>query len=487
MQFMRRSLMGLFLLALTVGLLALAGGSLRSTLQERWSREATKRPARERVFAVNVITAEKATVTPVISTFGEIRSRRILDVRVPVGGTIIGLSKNFIDGGRIAKGDLLLQLDPANAQTALDVSLTEMTEKKAELIEAGTAQVLAVDEVAAAKAQVELRRAAQARQQNLLARGVGTAAALETAQLALASANQAVLGKRQALAQAQARISRATTALARQEIHLTETRRKLEDTKVFADFDGVLSSVTVVSGGLVSPNEKLARLIDPNALEVAFRISNRQFVRLVAANNGRASGEVTVFLEILGAEVEAKGQIERVSAEVAEGQTGRQIFARLPALSSDNFRPGDFVSVAVNEPQISGIAVLPATAIDASGIVLILGENDRLEELQTTIVRRQDDNVILRGTGLFGREVVEARSPLLGAGIKVKPRRSNGKSTLQEPEMIELSEERRAKLIAAIKENKRMPKDVREQLLARLKKDKVPADMVNRIEARMGG
>lgn len=487
MKFMQRSLMGLFLLALTLGLLALAAGSLRSTLQERASREVHTRPARERVFSVNVLTVTQQTITPKIVTFGEIRSRRTLDLRAPVGGNVVFLAENFVEGGQVSKGELLIRLDPANAQSALDLVLRDASETGSELAEATAALLLAQDEVTAARAQATLRDAALARQKNLLSRGVGTEAAVEVAALAAAAANQGVLGKRRALAQAKARITKAKSAVARQALRLTDANRRLADTEIFAEFTGVLSTVSLVSGGLVSPNEKLARLIDPAALEVAFRVSNTQFARLVAAHDGKIEGDVRVRLEILGLDVTATGRIERVSGEVGDGQTGRQIFARLPEDITTGFRPGDFVTVEADEPPISGVALLPATAVDASGVVLVLGEGDRLEETIVEVLRKQGDRVIVRAPNLFGREVVEARSPLLGAGIKVKPLRKGGAVIPVEPDMIELTEERRARLTAFVQSNSNIPKNRKDRILARLKEDKVPAEMVNRIESRMGG
>ncbi|MFT5001384.1 MAG: multidrug resistance efflux pump, partial [Planctomycetota bacterium] len=492
MKFMQRSLMGLFLLALTLGLLALAAGSVRTSLNERWSREATSRPARERVFAVNVIVATRADIVPKIVTFGEIRSKRTLDLRAPINGTVIELSEDFVEGGRVSKGDLLIRLDPANAQSALDLATADAQDAVAELAEARAALLLATDEVDAAKEQSKLRKAALKRQEDLRTRGVGTEAAVETAALAYASSNQAVLGKRQSLAQVNARITRAASSVARQDVRLAETRRRLNDTEIYAEFDGVISSVSLVSGGLVGTNEKLARLIDPSALEVAFRISNSQFSRLLEAKQDVVRGDVLVKLDILGEDITTKGSIDRVSAEVGEGQTGRQIFASLATSAAVNLRPGDFVSVEVDEPVQQGVALLPASAVDASGVVLVLGENDRLEELQITVLRKQGDQVIVRAEGLFDREVVEARSPLLGAGIKVKPlRRDNSSASVaiepKAPKMIKLSQERRAKLTAFIENNALIPKNRKDVILARLKKDEVPEEMVNRIESRMGG
>lgn len=487
MRFVQRSLMGLFLLALTVGLLALAAGSVRSTLKERWASESKVRPSRERVFAVNIRTAEAVSAAPKISVFGEIRARRSLDIRAPISGTIVELSSEFVDGGQVSKGNLLVRLDPANAQTALDVALTDKTEATAELREADAALILARDELAAAHAQVDLRMAALTRQQNLKERGVGTAAAVETAALAEASANQSVLTKRQALALAEARIARAKTTIARRDIGLNEARRRLNDTEVFAGFTGILSDVSVVEGGLVGTNEKIARLIDPEALEVAFRVSNTQFQRLASRDVGAIGGEILVRLDLWGAEMQTPGMIERVDAEVGEGQTGRQIFASLPKGAMTTFRPGDFVAVEATEPELINVVILPASAVDASGKVLVLGAEDRLEEIEVKLLRKQGDDVIVRAAALIGRDVVEARSPLLGAGIKVNPLRRGGVAEVKPKEMIALTGERRAALVEFISGNTRLPKAAKDRIMKRLNEEKVPLELVTRIEARMGG
>ena len=132
-------------------------------------------------------------------------------------------------------------------------------------------------------------------------------------------------------------------------------------------------------------------------------------------------------------------------------------------------------------------SVVPSAAVDASNTMLVLGENDRLEVVDVTVLRRQGDNMIVRGRDLFGREYVEARSPLLGAGIRVKPMRGENAAVPEAPEMIELTDERRAKLVAFIEANGFMPADVKKRILTRLQDAKVPAEMVTRIESRMGG
>ena len=114
----------------------------------------------------------------------------------------------------------------------------------------------------------------------------------------------------------------------------------------------------------------------------------------------------------------------------------------------------------------------------------MLGEDERLEVVQAQVLRRQGDSVLVRARNMEGREVVTARSPVLGAGIKVRPLRAD--AVVEEPQTVALTPERRAKLIAFINAATRMPKAAKDRVLAQLNQDVVPARVVERIEARMG-
>ncbi|WP_150122302.1 HlyD family efflux transporter periplasmic adaptor subunit, partial [Sulfitobacter sp. HI0129] len=104
-----------------------------------------------------------------------------------------------------------------------------------------------------------------------------TATATETAELAASSARGAVLSRRQAAAQGEARVDQAATRILRAELALAEAQRRLAETAVVAPFDGTLSETNVVAGRLVAANERLAELIDPDDLEVSFRVSTAQY------------------------------------------------------------------------------------------------------------------------------------------------------------------------------------------------------------------
>ena len=486
MRFLRRTLVGLFLLFTTVGLLAFAGNSVYSTLQARLAEEPQERPQRERVFAVNVVTFEPETVTPVLETFGELRSRRELDLRAATGGEVVWLSEAFEDGGRVTQGDLLLRIDPVDAEADLETARTDLSEAEAEVRDARRNLELAQDEVLAAEDQLRLRERALQRQRDLLERGVGTDAAVESAELAVSSARQALISQRSGLAQDEARVDTATNAVARRQLALAEAERTLADTELYAGFSGVLSDVAAIEGGLVSANERLAQLIDPDRLEVSFRVSTPQYARLLSTEGQLTGAPVVVRLDILGVDLTAQGTVTRESAAVAEGQTGRLLFASLD--NTSGFRPGDFVTVSIEEPALERVAVLPAAAVDAANTVLIVNAEERIEVADVDLLRRQGNDVIVRARGLAGQQVVAERTPLLGAGIRVRAITPEAaEAPVEAPATVVLDDERKARLIAFVEGNGRMPDAVKQRVLAQLETGEVPAQLVERLEGRMGG
>ena len=487
MRFFGRALGGLFLAAMTLALLAMAVGVIVGALRERMAGGGMARPAEERVISANVVTVDPARIIPETTAYGEVRAIRALELRAPVTARVAEVAPSFADGAFVAAGEVLLRLDPAEATAARDLAAAALAEAEAAAREAARALDLARDDLEQAQGQLALRQQALQRQRDIAARGAGSAAAVETAELAVGQAEQALLSSRSSLAQAEAAVDQSAIAADRARISLGEAERTLGDTVIRAEFAGRMDgAASVVVGGQVTANEVLGTIIDPSALEVAFRLSTAQFARLLDAQGDLVEAPVTARLDVAGAALQAHGRILRAGASGAEAGGGRVVFAALDA--APGLRPGDFVTVTVAEPVLDGVADLPATAIDSAGRVLALTADDRLEEVAVEVLRRQGDRVIVAPGALAGREVVAERSPLLGAGIKVRPvRPGQQEQASAAPEMLELTAERRAALVAAVEGNSRMPEEAKARILEQLQQDRVPAEVVARIEARMGG
>jgi len=490
MRFIGRSLFGLFLIALTCGLLATAAGLIYSSFQERAAKQGNKRPQKERVFSAHVMEAKASKIQPEIEAFGEIQSKRALDIRIPVGGTIVYLSPNFVEGGKVTKDEILVVTDTTDSEDKVTLAKADLDEAKDSEIEAKNALSLAFDDLAAAVKQSDLRNQALKRKEGLTDRGVVTEASLESAALSAASAEQAVLSKRKSILQAQSRLSQTKGTVVRRELAFANAERKLQNTKVKAEFDGTLSNVSLVSGGIVNNNERVGLLVDPSSLEVKFRISATQFNRLIDASGNLQAIPTFVKLDVFGTEISASGSVERSSATVGTGLTGRLLFSSLSNGNVSSFRSGDFVTVTLKEPTLNNVLELPSNALSGGNRILTLTDEDRLQEIEVSILRRNKNNVIIDATNVIGKEIVTNRTPLLGAGIKIKPIRLGGSKASSdaapEPEKIALDEERRQKMISFIEGNGYIPKTAKKKIIKALSEAEVPVKLIKRIESRMG-
>lgn len=489
MRFLTRSFLGLLLAALTAGLLAIGAVQLMTAIEIRNAPALPARPAEERAFTTRVMTLRPERIAPMMTAYGEVRASRRLELRSAASGVIVELAPEFADGTAVTEGQLLVRIDPADALSARDLARTQLRQAEVEARDAARGLALARDDLAAAEEQRALRMQARDRQKELDARGLGMAAEMEAAELALSSASQAVVARRQAVAMAEARTDKAAAAIDAARLTLAEAERRLADTELRAGFDGVLSGVTVVAGRLVSTGEKLGELIDPTALEVAVRLSTAQYARLTDEVGRLRPMPVTAVIDVQGRRLEAAGRLARADAAVGEGLSGRLVFATLEP--GPGFRPGDFVTLEIAEPPLEGVAQVPAQAVGNDGKLLVLGEGDRLEAVPVEVLRRQGNDVILRVGALAGREIVLERTALLGAGILVRPVRDQESlvpaAAVGTAALVELSPERRAALIAFVEDSAAMTEAAKAAVLARLREARVPREIVLRLEARMGG
>ena len=480
MRFLRRSLTGLFLLVMTLGLLGLAAMLVGDAIRQSLEPGGPARPAEERVVAANVMRIDPQVLTPEMTVYGKVEARRTLQVRSARGGTVIWVAEGFRTGGSVTEGEVILRLDPQPAEDALALARADLAQARAAAAQAVTAADLAAEDLAAAQVQADLRRQALVRQEDIAARGAGSAQAVETAALAVSSAEQAVVSRKQALASAEAEVDQTAIALTRAEIALAEAERALAETEITAGLTGRVDGATVVPGAVIGANEALGQIIDPTALDVAVRLSTAQFAVLADDQGQLPAALATVTLD---GTAPMTGRIDRTAAAVGEGQTGRLIYLALDAASGTTaLKPGDFVTVAIEEPPLADVALVPATAVGRQGTVLVLDAEYRLHEVPVTVLRQQGDDVILATDRIAGQEIVSERSAVLGEGIRIRPLRAATDEAL-----VPLTEEERARLTALVEADESLAPAAREQILRQLQDQSVPAGLVAEVEDRADG
>ena len=490
MNFLLRSFLGLIILSITLGFLVFGSFVLIEALKKRSEKSDNRRFQKERVFAVNVETLNKQIASPKILSYGEIYSKRMLEIRPLVSGRLDYVSEKFVEGGYVKSGDILFRLNQKDYLNELEIAEIDLEDTKAQLSEAISKLDYANLEFEVSESQLNLRKNALDRQTQLAESGLITSSQLENTQLAYSSSKQQFLNKQNLVKSSKNAIDKLKIQLKRRSISIDKAKRNLDETEIKAPFDGIIASVNILPGSVINKNEKLGTLLDPNSLEVMFNLSANEFARVIDKDGKLLNLDITAYLKLSNNNIPFSGKIERINPEIMNIGSGRKLFASINIGENKTLRPGDFVVLEIKEPSLKNITVLPSSAVTIDGKIFILEEDNRLKEIEVTILRRQGNEVIVSGAPT-DKEYVMQRSPQLGNGLKIKPLRkkdreiSNSVNLSKNNELVTISPEKQKKLINILDKLDRMPKSVKDRLYEQINSGKIKAKTLKRLEKNM--
>ena len=491
MNFLLRSFLGLIILSITLGFLIFGSFVLIEALKKRSEKSDNRRFQKERVFAVNVETLNKQIASPKILSYGEIYSKRMLEIRPLVSGRLDYVSEKFVEGGYVKSGDILFRLNQKDYLNELEIAEIDLEDTKAQLSEAISKLDYANLEFEVSESQLNLRKNALDRQTQLAESGLITSSQLENTQLAYSSSKQQFLNKQNLVKSSKNAIDKLKIQLKRRSISIDKAKRNLDETEIKAPFDGIIASVNILPGSVINKNEKLGTLLDPNSLEVMFNLSANEFARVIDKDGKLLNLDITAYLKLSNKDIPFSCKRERINPEIMYIGSGRKLFASINLGENKTLRPGDFVVLEIKEPSLKNITVLPSSAVTIDGKIFILEEDNRLKEIEVTILRRQGNEVIVCGAPT-DKEYVMQRSPQLGNGLKIKPLRkkdreiSNSVNLSKNNELVIISPEKQKKLINILDKLDRMPKSVKDRLYEEINSGKIKAKTLKRLEKNMG-
>ena len=178
---------------------------------------------RKSAALVETVTVQRGTYSPRLVVLGTVEPAQDIVLSPRVSGQVIELSPEFVPGGMVREGDLLLRIDPADFENALSIRESELQQAEASLeIEEGR-QSLAKEELALLEETID-----------------------ET--------NRALVLREPQFASIQAQVSAAKAAVQRAKLDLERSR-------VFAPFDAQILNRSVNVGSQVSPGDELGQLV----------------------------------------------------------------------------------------------------------------------------------------------------------------------------------------------------------------------------------
>jgi RND family efflux transporter MFP subunit len=393
---------------------SLAGaGYLRST------RPAVQpAPAVERVWTVRAEPARVADHRPVLQLFGDLVAGREVTLRPLVAGEVIAASPALVEGGHVAKGELVVAIDPFHyriAQRELSAERQEAAARRTQLQSTLRTEwtMLRLDE-----SQLELARRDLARRERLLGQAAASEKALDDARMAVAQHEAALAQRRQAIATLDAQLVQQDAVIERLGAALERTERDLANTELRAPFAGLVTEVAAAVGKRVGVGDPIARLIDEARIEIRFTLSDAEFGRLW--RDGLIGRDLEARWRLGTTTFPLAGRIARMQTTIDPSSGGVELYAEITANPDGApLRPGAFVEVLLPDRLHEQVVELPASALFHGDTVYAIA-NGRLQPRAVELIADLGARILVRGALDVGQPIVTSRLAEIGPGLKVE-------------------------------------------------------------------
>jgi len=356
----------------------------------------SKRPERvddqDQAVLVEAIPAEKTSLNFLVYSQGSAQPRTETTLVAEVAGKIVSVSENFIAGGFFRQGEVLLQIDPSDYETALLRAQAGLASRKAQLADQ------------------------QARSEQALKDWTNLGRSGEPSDLVL---------RKPQLAEAQAGVQAA-------EAELKEAERNLQRTRIRVPYDGLVRSKLVDVGQFVAPGTPLGVTfaIDTAEIRLPLSASDLAYLDLPSATRLDQAHRVPVTLtaETDGRNRSWHGEIVRTEGVV--DSTSRVVYAVAEVVDpygvlglseQPEMRMGTFVRAEIQGLRVDDIVVLPRPVLRADNTILIAND-ERLLEVRPVTVARSEPKLVYISEGIKAGDLVVTTSmdaPIPGTRLAI--------------------------------------------------------------------
>lgn len=355
-----------------------------------------KRPERvdsgDRAVLVDTILAEQRSLNFTVYSQGTVMPRTETTLVSEVSGKIATVSSDFVAGGFFREGDVLLQVDPSDYETALMRAEAALASRRARL----------ADEQARSEQALKDWR-------NLGRSGEPSDLVLRKPQL------------QDALANVQAA-----------EADVQKARRDLQRTRITVPYDGLVKDKRVDIGQYVTPGTPLGVTFAIDTAEVRLPLSaaDVDYLDLPRATEAgrREFPRVTLFAD-------QEGESHRWEAEIIRTEgvvdvTSRVVYAIAQVVdpygvlgrsTQEELKVGSFVRAAIEGKAANDVVVLPRFVLRNDNTVLVANERMELEVRPVQVARAEPRTVYLAAGIADGERVITTTldAPLPGMKLKL--------------------------------------------------------------------
>lgn len=365
-----------------------------------------KRPERKDTtglaMTIEAIPATKTSLNFSVFSQGSVMPRTETTLVAEVAGKIVTVSSNFIAGGFFRAGEVLLQIDPSDYETALLRAQANLAARKAQLADQ------------------------KARSEQALKDWYNLGRQGEPSDLTL---------RKPQLAEAEAAVQAA-------EAELQQARRNLQRTRIKVPYDGLVRRKGVDVGQYVTPGTPLGVTFSIDTAEVRLPLSSADlaFLDLPSATRLDEAHRVPVALTVENAGPDTQWQAVIIRTEGVVDEKSRVVYAVaefgdpygvLGRNDGAQLRMGTFVRAEIQGRRAEDVVILPRAVLRSDDTVLVVNDEDRLEIRSVEVARAEPRDVYITAGIDDGEWVVTTAmdAPIPGTRLAIRgqdPGRSAG-------------------------------------------------------------
>lgn len=377
---------GTFMKAILPLLIIVAGGAAFAYFKTTAPRIKRTTPKPQPAL-VEVLEVGETDVHATVTVMGTVVPSREVALRARVPGEIQKLSREFIPGGHIAKGEVIVRLDPSDYDVAIEKALGSLEKAEADLaLEEGNQTI--------------------AREELQLLRETSSESLLETD----------LLLRKPQLRQALAAVSTAKA-------ELRQARLNHGRTTVRAPFNALVVEREVNLGSHVGTQDTLAFIVstDEYWVEAAVPLD-----RLSAIHSGPENGSLAMVRSQAGNGA-WQGRVVRITGKLTEKTRLASVIIAIPdplGLHAQNGRMplilDDYVSVEIQGRRFSSVMDVPRSALRDNDTVWVYQEG-LLDVRAVTVVWKQKDRVFVRDGFSPGEKIIisDLAAPVEGMALAI--------------------------------------------------------------------
>ncbi|HMO81637.1 MAG TPA: efflux RND transporter periplasmic adaptor subunit [Pyrinomonadaceae bacterium] len=404
--------------------------------------------------SVEVLTSE-AVIRPIpsyIEATGNLASDAQSDVAPTVAGKIVAV--NFDIGSYVNQGDVLVRLDPRDANIRLEQALSQLEQQRqaAQQADANVEQAIAnlrqtqarlgvrdgetfqikdFSQVRSVTAQLELAERELQRAERLLETGDVSRSTydqrksqrdallgqLDEARSNAAVAIRAINTAQAAVETARAAANGARAAIRTSEAQVAQARKAVSDTTVVSPLSGYVSEKSVEVGEFISPNTpntKIATIVRTSTLRLKIDIPEQEVGKV-------ATGQGISLQTSAHPERSFAGRVVRIAPSL--NQQARTLTVEAEVQNTEGLlKPGQFATVRITQSRPEPAVMIPVSAVRTDGEInrVFLVKDGAAREQLVQLGLLENDMIQVKSGVVEGDVVATSNLNLLRDGILVR-------------------------------------------------------------------